>query len=123
VCLWRAYGSMSSQSAVAVVCWSGICGLGSMEMDALGSINTLPFDHKLGSPESQSDLLPDINKPPVGRLAQRFVHAVGGVAYHRGLPVGVAVEGWLDDGVPREVIGVLRMRARGSRIVKQPCLC
>jgi hypothetical protein len=32
------------------------------------------------------------------------------------------VEGELDDGVPREVLGVLRMRARGSRIVKKRCL-
>ena len=51
--------------AVAVVCWSGICGLGSIEISSLGPINTLPLDHKPSSPESQSDLLPDINKLPV----------------------------------------------------------
>ena len=28
-------------------------------------LNTLPFDHKSGSPESLFGLLPDINKPPV----------------------------------------------------------
>jgi hypothetical protein len=27
------------------------------------------LDHKLGSPESQSDLLPDINKPPLGGVS------------------------------------------------------
>jgi hypothetical protein len=45
------------------VCWSGIYGLGSIEIGSLGPLNTLPFDHKSGSPESQLDLLPDINKP------------------------------------------------------------
>jgi hypothetical protein len=53
--------------AIAVVCWSGICGLGSIEIGSLGPINTLPFDHKSGSPESLVSLLPDINKPPLGR--------------------------------------------------------
>jgi hypothetical protein len=48
-----------------VVCWSGICGLGSIEIGSLGPINTLPFDHKSGSPESLVSLLPDINKPPL----------------------------------------------------------
>ena len=52
-------------TAVTVVCWSGICGLGSIEIGSLGPINTLPFDHKSGSPESLVSLLPDINKPPV----------------------------------------------------------
>jgi hypothetical protein len=28
-------------------------------------LNTLPFDHKSGSPESLLGLLPDINKPPI----------------------------------------------------------
>jgi hypothetical protein len=32
---------------------------------ALGPINTLPTDHKSGSPDSQAGLLPDINKPPM----------------------------------------------------------
>jgi hypothetical protein len=59
---------MSLQSAVAVVCWSWICRLGSIEIGALGPINTLSFDHGSGSPESQLALLPDINKPPVGRF-------------------------------------------------------
>jgi hypothetical protein len=48
-----------------VVCWSGICRLGSIELGLLGSVNTLPFDYKSGSPESQSSLLPDINKLPI----------------------------------------------------------
>jgi hypothetical protein len=34
-------------------------------MGALGPIDTLPFDHKSGSPKSQSGLLPDIDKPPL----------------------------------------------------------
>src|SRR5215212_10943636 len=55
----------TSDSAITVVCWSGICGLGSIEIGSLGPINTLPFDHKSGSPESLVSLLPDINKPPV----------------------------------------------------------
>src|SRR5215217_8873730 len=58
---------MSSQSAVAVLCWSGICRLGSIQIGSLGLINTLPFDHESGSPESLLGLRPDINKPPVGR--------------------------------------------------------
>jgi hypothetical protein len=33
--------------------------------------------------------------------------------------VGVAVEGKLDAGVPGEVLDVLRVRARASRIVKE----
>src|SRR5215203_6408888 len=32
---------------------------------SLGPINTHPFDHKSGSPESLLGLLPDINKPPI----------------------------------------------------------
>src|SRR5215216_2331735 len=59
------YGSTTMQTAIAVVCWSGICGLGSIEIGSLGPINTLPFDHKSGSPESLVSLLPDINKPPL----------------------------------------------------------
>jgi hypothetical protein len=54
-----------------VVYWSEMCGLGSIEIGALGSVNTLPFDHKSVSPESQSDLLPDINKPPRIHLPRR----------------------------------------------------
>ena len=38
-------------------------------MGALGPIDTLPLDHKSGSPESQSGLLPDINKPLVANCA------------------------------------------------------
>jgi hypothetical protein len=44
-------------------------GLGSIEIGSLDSINTLPFDHKSGSPESQLRLLPDINKPPIEPLS------------------------------------------------------
>ena len=51
----------------SVVCWSGICGLGSIEIGSLGPIGTLPLDHKAGFPESQFGLLPDINKPPTRR--------------------------------------------------------
>jgi hypothetical protein len=36
--------------------------------------------------------------------------------------MAVAVEGKLDAGVPSEVLDVLRMRARVSRIVKELCL-
>src|SRR5829696_6639995 len=59
---------ISLHNALTVVCWSGICRLGSIEIGSLCPINTLPFDHKSGSPESQSDLLPDINKPPLQRV-------------------------------------------------------
>jgi hypothetical protein len=38
-------------------------------MSALSPINTLPFDHRSGSPEWQLTLLPDINKPPLQRIA------------------------------------------------------
>src|SRR5215213_7131434 len=51
-------------TGLAVVCWSGICGLGSIEIGSLGPPNTLPFDHKSGSPESLVSLLPDMNNPP-----------------------------------------------------------
>ena len=64
-----------------VVCWSGICRLGSIEIGSLGPINTLPFDHKSGSPESLLGLLPDINKPPLQRVAvtlTRTRHAYAG---------------------------------------------
>ena len=44
-------------------------------------------------------------------LGQRLARPVGGVAAHRGPLVGVAVKGKLDAGVPREVLGVLRMYA------------
>ena len=57
--------SRSNGLAFTVVCWSGICGLGSIEIGSLGSSNTLPFDHKSGSRESQLGLLPDISKPPI----------------------------------------------------------
>jgi hypothetical protein len=59
------HGSISSPTAIAVVCYSGICGLGSIEIGSLNLLNTLPFDHKSGSPESLLGLLPDINKPPI----------------------------------------------------------
>ena len=51
-----------------MVGWSKICGLGSIEIGSHGSSSTLPFEHESGSPESQLDLLPDINKPPVSHL-------------------------------------------------------
>jgi hypothetical protein len=52
-------------SLLPVVCWSGICGLGSIEIGSLGPINRLPFDHTSVCPESLLGLLPDFNKPPV----------------------------------------------------------
>jgi hypothetical protein len=55
--------------SLAVVSWSGICGLGSIEIGSLGPINTLPLDHKSGYPESQLGFFPDINKPPLEHLA------------------------------------------------------
>jgi hypothetical protein len=70
--LQQGCGSTTLQPAVAVVCWSGICGLGSIEEDAFGPINTLPLDHKSGSPESQFGPLPDINKPPLGTLVGKL---------------------------------------------------
>jgi hypothetical protein len=54
-----------------VVCWSEICGLGSIEIGSFRSINTLPLDHKSGSPEWLLDLLPDINISPI-TFAQAF---------------------------------------------------
>src|SRR5215211_2406508 len=48
---------------------TGICGLGSIEIGSLDLLNTLPFDYKLGSPEPQLGLLPDINKPPLWQYA------------------------------------------------------
>src|SRR5215217_8168157 len=52
---------------ITVLCWSGICRLGSIQIGSLGLINTLPFDHESGSPESLLGLRPDINKPPIIR--------------------------------------------------------
>jgi hypothetical protein len=43
-------------------------------MGAFGPTDMFSFDHKSGSPESQSGLLPDINKSPPG---QRFESARG----------------------------------------------
>jgi hypothetical protein len=63
-------GSTTLKTAVVVVCWSGICGLGSIEVGSLGPTNTLPLDHKSGSPESQSSLLTDINKPSIDAVLQ-----------------------------------------------------
>ena len=59
----------------------------------------------------------------VGYLAQRFVYPFGGVAAHRGHSVRVPIEFELYGGVVSEVLGVLRMRARVSSIVKKLCLC
>ena len=60
------------KGCLTVVCWSGICGLGSIEIGSLGPIGTLPLDHKAGFPESQFGLLPDINKPPLRGGLQRL---------------------------------------------------
>ena len=59
----------------------------------------------------------------VVRLAQRLVHPFGGVPVHRGHPVGAVVKSELYAGVSSEVLSVLPMRARVSRIVKGLCLC
>jgi hypothetical protein len=56
-------------TVLAVVCWSWICRLGSIVVGSLDPINTLPLDHNSDSPESQSGLLPDINKPPLEHFA------------------------------------------------------
>jgi hypothetical protein len=73
--LYDPFASQCSNGAVfsgsfhiPVVCWSVICGLGSIEIGSLGPISTLPLDHKAGFPESQFGLLPDINKPPLYRV-------------------------------------------------------
>jgi len=44
--------------AKTVLCWSRIGELGSTEIGSLGPINTLPLDHKSGSPESLLGLHP-----------------------------------------------------------------
>jgi hypothetical protein len=41
-----------------------------IEVGSLGPTNTLPLDHKSGSPESQSSLLTDINKPSLDAVLQ-----------------------------------------------------
>src|SRR5215208_1844492 len=45
-------GPNAMTNARALVCRSGICRLGTIQIGALGPINTLPFDPKSGSPES-----------------------------------------------------------------------
>jgi len=67
----RNVGVRATCDLLPVVCWSWICRLGSIEIGALGPINTLSFDHGSGSPESQLALLPDINKPPLEFPAAR----------------------------------------------------
>jgi hypothetical protein len=42
----RAFKGEEAARFLPVVCWSGICRLRSIEIGSLGSINTLPFDHK-----------------------------------------------------------------------------
>src|SRR5215216_1442920 len=69
-----AFRMLAVQSRILpVLCWSGICRLGSIQIGSLGLINTLPFDHESGSPESLLGLRPDINKPPLQRLAMSLV--------------------------------------------------
>ena len=53
----------------------------------------------------------------------RLVHPVGSVLAHQGHPVGVVVKSELYAGVSSEVLSVLPMHARVSRIVKGLCLC
>ena len=60
-------------AALSVVCWSGRCGLGAIDIGSLGPINTLSLDHKSGSPESYLGHLPDINKLPVV-VALEFIY-------------------------------------------------
>jgi hypothetical protein len=45
-------GSIAAQSAVSVVCWGGMCGLGSLERGLLNPRNTPKFGHKLSTPEA-----------------------------------------------------------------------
>jgi hypothetical protein len=56
-------------------------------------------------------------------LAQHLVHAIGGIAAHRWYPVGVGVQGKVYAGVLGEVLNILRMRVRVSRVAKELCLC
>jgi hypothetical protein len=48
-----------------VVCWSGICGLGSIEIGSLGPIKYAFIGPQIRLSESQFGLLPHINKPPL----------------------------------------------------------
>jgi len=58
----------------------------------LSLLNTLPFDHKSGSPESLLGLLPDINKPPIEgewsalSYLDRIVAAAGTEVVSTGVP-------------------------------------
>src|SRR5215208_4182329 len=82
--------------------------LGSIEIGSLGLLNTLPLDHKSGSPESQLGLLPDIKKPPLdhggGRGTLRWERAPA-ISLQRNLAV-------LDDRQWRVVVvyAVWRLR-------------
>ena len=80
-----------------VVCWSGICGLGSIEIGSLGPINMLPFDPKFGFPESRLGLLPDINKPPLlisAEVAKRYARIGSWIThFQEKLATGVKEDG------------------------------
>jgi hypothetical protein len=91
-------GSTSLTTAITVVCWSGICGLGSIEIGSLGPINMLPFDPKFGFPESRLGLLPDINKPPIRTINDTQAHGQEGA---RADPTRAAHEAGLDVGSER----------------------
>jgi hypothetical protein len=47
----------------------------------------------------------------MGLLAERIVHAVGGVAAHRWHPARVAIEDRLDSSLSRGVLDVLQVNA------------
>jgi hypothetical protein len=70
----RAYGGR--MELLPVVCWSGIWGLGSIEIGSLGPLKTLPLDHTSGSPESLLGLLPYINKLPLQRVPVKLNHNI-----------------------------------------------
>jgi hypothetical protein len=42
-------------------------------------MNKLPLDHKSDSPESHLGPLPDVNKPPLQRVALKLIHMQGDV--------------------------------------------
>ena len=48
-------------------------------------------------------------------VAQRLVHPVGGVVAHRGHPLGEAVGGNLNVGVPGEVLDILQVCSSPER--------
>jgi rhodanese-related sulfurtransferase len=65
---------------LAVVCWSGMCGLGSLETGCSSPMNTPQFNHISGSPESQSGPFSETNKPPLERDRDIIVECYAGAS-------------------------------------------